>query len=269
MNDMNAPMTDMGNPMAEMGDSTAGMNGSMSGMGDSTMDMSSSMSDMSEPTADVSSPMTNLMQFRSWTASDALLMFTMWSVMMVAMMIPSATPFILLYALVCRKRATASQPFVPSAAFLTGYVVVWIVFSLVATVFQWVLEQAALLSSMLISTSQILGGIVLIAAGIYQGLPYKNVCLRKCRTPVDFLSRYWQPGIRGAFNMGLRHGLFCLGCCWLLMALLFVGGVMNLLWVAAIAIFILVEKLAPFGEVVSRISAALFVVAGAVSLIAV
>lgn len=208
--------------------------------------------------------MAGMAQLRSWMAVDFLLMFSMWAVMMLGMMVPSATPVILLYARVCRRQSNGGQPFAPTGAFFMGYITVWIAFSIAATMLQWGLEQAALLSSMMVSISPLFGGLVLIAAGIYQGMPYKKACLRHCRSPVEFLSTRWRPGVRGALVMGLEHGLYCLGCCWALMILLFVGGVMNLLWVATIAIFVLVEKVAPFGRVVGQVGAVLLVLGGVV-----
>ncbi|MFQ5913889.1 MAG: DUF2182 domain-containing protein [Nitrospinota bacterium] len=197
-----------------------------------------------------------------WTAVDAVLMFVMWAVMMIGMMVPSATPVILLYGLVCRRRGVGGRALAPTGAFFAGYVTVWTVFSVVATAMQWGLERAALLSPMMVSTSPLFSGIVLIAAGLYQWTPYKDACLRRCRSPVEFLSTHWRDGALGAFVMGLEHGAYCLGCCWVLMALLFFGGVMNLLWVAAITVFVLVEKVAPFGRLVGRAGAGLLVLSG-------
>jgi len=199
--------------------------------------------------------MGSMMVLEPWTALDAMFMFLMWAVMMVGMMTPSATPMILLYSMVLRKRAKTENPLIPTAIFFAGYVAVWAVFSAAATAAQWGLERAALLSPMMISTSSIFAGIVLIVAGVYQWSPYKHVCLTRCREPVWFLSRIWRDGAGGAFRMGLVHGAFCLGCCWLLMALLFVGGVMNLLSVAAIMVFVMVEKVAPFGRGIGRAAA--------------
>jgi predicted metal-binding membrane protein len=201
--------------------------------------------------------------FRAWTVSDTLFTFGMWAVMMVAMMLPSAAPVILLYARVVRKRI--EPPYVPTAAFLAGYVAVWALFSAAATALQALLEALALLSPMLVATSALLNAVFLIAAGVYQWLPTKGACLRHCRSPVDFLSRHWQHGSQGAFLMGLRHGVYCVGCCWGLMLLLFVGGVMNLLWLAAIAVFILIEKASHFGQTFGRVSGALLIVFGIVS----
>jgi predicted metal-binding membrane protein len=237
----------------------------------SGMDMTSNMSNMnmgdsaSDMTMDTS--LRELTQLRVWSGTEALLMFSMWAVMMVAMMIPSATPVILLYARVVRQRINIGQPFPPTGAFFLGYVTVWIGFSALATGLQWGLEQLALLTPMLVANSAWLGGGILIIAGVYQWLPSKQVCLRHCRSPIEFLSRHWQHGTSGAFKMGLRHGVYCLGCCWALMLLLFAGGVMNLLWLAAIAIFVLLEKVAPFGQYIGRAGAVLLIAGGVGSII--
>jgi predicted metal-binding membrane protein len=199
--------------------------------------------------------MQSMMALRPWTALDAIFMFLMWAVMMVGMMTPSASPMILLYAMVSRKRAKVDSPLISTAAFFAGYLAVWSAFSAAATGAQWGLERAALLSPMMTSTSAIFAGIVLMAAGLYQWTSYKNACLTRCREPVWFLSRIWRDGTRGAFRMGFVHGAFCLGCCWVLMALLFVGGVMNLLTVAAITVFVIVEKVVPFGRGIGRAAA--------------
>jgi len=191
---------------------------------------------------------------QAWTALDLALLFLMWAVMMAAMMLPSAAPMILLVATVERRRRERASPAVPTAIFAAGYLVVWTAFSAAAAVAQWGLHQAALLSPMMASTSPVLGGLLLVAAGIYQWLPVKSACLSRCRSPVGFLGSEWREGRAGALVMGLRHGLFCLGCCWALMTLLFVAGVMNLLWVAAIAALVLVEKLAPGGARSGRLA---------------
>lgn len=197
----------------------------------------------------------DMMKSAPWTAIDALLMFLMWAVMMLGMMLPSATPVILLYVRVVRHNAKNSDPLIHTSAFFTGYVVVWTVFSAVATILQFVLEQAALLSTMMTSLSPVFAGFVLIIVAVYQWTPYKDACLQRCRSPVSFLSTYWQDGSNGAFQMGLIHGTYCLGCCWALMLLLFVGGVMNLLFIAAITILVLVEKVLPQGRVIGRVAA--------------
>jgi predicted metal-binding membrane protein len=207
-------------------------------------------------------------QIRPWSAVDFVLMFLMWAIMMVGMMVPSAAPMVLLYARVCRTQREKGRPFAPTGAFVAGYVAVWSAFSLAATVLQWALEQAALLSPMMFGTSPILGAGLLIAAGIYQLSPLKHVCLRHCRGPLDFIMRHWRGGTGGAVVMGVEHGAYCVGCCWFLMGLLFVGGVMNLLWVAAIAIFVLIEKVAPQGELAARVGGAALAGAGLVLLLA-
>jgi predicted metal-binding membrane protein len=198
----------------------------------------------------------------AWTPTDFLLTFFMWSVMMVGMMVPSAAPMILLYALIARKQRDKGVVMVPVGLFTLGYIAVWSAFSLTATTLQWGLEQAALLSPMMVATSPLLGGGLLVAAGVYQMTPFKNACLHRCRSPLAFLTTGWRKGPGGAIVMGLEHGAFCLGCCWVIMLLLFVGGVMNLLWVAIIAIFVLVEKVLPQGRIAGRAAGAALVLAG-------
>jgi predicted metal-binding membrane protein len=176
----------------------------------------------------------------------------MWAVMMAAMMLPSAAPMILLFGTIARRRQTTVDSPADAGVFGVGYVVVWAAFSLVAVALQFGLEQAALLSPMMSTTSRALAGAVLIGAGVYQWTPLKQDCLRRCRSPLDFLMTEWREGRRGAFVMGLRHGGYCLGCCWVLMLLLFVGCIMNIAWVAGIAVFVLVEKLAPAGHWIGR-----------------
>ncbi len=193
-------------------------------------------------------------RWQPWSAVEFALMVLMWAVMMVAMMVPSASPMILTFMSVQRDRMAQGNAVVPTSIFLAGYMIAWSAFSLIATLAQWGLHQAALLSPMMVGTSPVSGGLLLIAAGAYQGSRPKSICLSKCRTPLGFLLTEWRDGHRGALVMGLRHGLFCTGCCWVLMALLFVGGVMNLLWIAAIAAFVLIEKIAPQGWHVARVA---------------
>ena len=177
-------------------------------------------------------------------ATELLLLFAMWWVMMVGMMLPSVAPVILTFATVNRNRRARGEPYVPSALFTAGYLLAWGGFSLAATLAQEALERAALLSPMDMTTnSRLLGGLLFLAAGLYQFTPVKLACLRFCRSPLDFVVNHWRDGPDGALRMGITHGLYCLGCCWILMLLLFVGGVMNLLWVAALAIVVLIEKL--------------------------
>ncbi len=189
-----------------------------------------------------------VMQPVAWSAGYAVLMVFMWWIMMVAMMLPSAAPMILLYAAVNRKARERGAPFVPTGVFALGYLAAWGVFSLLAVALQWGLERTALLSSMMVGTSIVLGGLLLIAAGAWQLTPLKHACLKHCRSPLHFLSHHWRKGRWGAFRMGAEHGAFCLGCCWFLMGLLFYGGVMNLYWIVGLAAFVLLEKTAPAGH---------------------
>jgi predicted metal-binding membrane protein len=191
-------------------------------------------------------------QVRSWALLEVVLLLVMWAVMMVAMMLPSAAPMILMFTMINRRRAEQQRPAVRTGIFVLAYVLVWGGFSVLAAVAQWRLQAAALLSPMMVSTSPYLGGGLLLAAGLFQWTPLKEACLIRCRSPLAFLMTEWREGARGALVMGLRHGAYCVGCCWMLMALLFVAGVMNLAWIAAIALFVLVEKVAPGGRWISR-----------------
>jgi predicted metal-binding membrane protein len=193
--------------------------------------------------------------------------FAMWWVMMLGMMLPSAAPMILTFAALQRRKRERAQPYVPTAMFVAGYLVVWGVFSLAATAAQWALQQGALLSPMLALTSPLAGGVLFILAGIYQLTPLKNACLHQCRSPFAFVLNHWRDGRYGALHMGASHGLYCLGCCWALMALLFVGGAMNLLWIAALTLLVAMEKLAPKGELLAKALGALMIGAGAAQLI--
>ena len=203
-----------------------------------------------------------------WTLGWAVLVLVMWAVMMAAMMLPSAAPIILLYAAIARRSSERGEPTGASGAFAFGYIAVWVAFSLAATVLQYGLEKVALMSPLMQTTSIALAGTVLIAAGLYQWTPLKQACLRHCRSPLDFIVTYWRPGARGAFVMGLRHGAYCVGCCWLLMLLLFVGGVMNFAWIAGVTLFVLIEKLVPAGHWIGRGAGILLVVWGTVTLLA-
>ncbi len=188
--------------------------------------------------------------------------FAMWWVMMLGMMLPSAAPMVLTFAGLQRRKRGRREPYVPTAIFVAGYLVVWGAFSLAATAVQWVLEQNGLLSPMLGLAGRMLGGAVFILAGIYQFTPLKSACLRQCRSPFAFVLNHWRDGWVGALRMGAGHGLYCLGCCWVLMALLFAVGVMNLVWVAAIAAFVFAEKLLPGGVWVGRIGGGAMAVFG-------
>ena len=195
-------------------------------------------------------------------AVDLLVLFAMWLVMMVGMMLPSVAPVILTFATVNRNRRARDEPYVPAALFTAGYLLAWVGFSLAATLAQWALERAALLSPMdMTMDSRLLGGLLFLAAGLYQFTPVKLACLSFCRSPLDFIVNHWQDGSGGAVRMGMTHGLYCLGCCWILMLLLFVGGVMNLLWVAALAGVVLIEKVTA-GPWIGRIGGALLAAYG-------
>lgn len=204
----------------------------------------------------------DMMETATWTPAYFTLMFFMWWLMMVAMMLPSATPMILLASALNRRADPGRSPFGPSSAFLTGYLLVWSVFSLLAVLLQCLLQKTELLSGMLYITNPGLSAILLIIAGTWQFTPLKQSCLRHCRGPIDFLTRNRRPGITGATVMGLQHGLFCLGCCWFLMVLLFVGGVMNLYWIAGLAIYVWIEKVMVAGVKISSIMGAILIAWG-------
>ena len=191
-----------------------------------------------------------------WGGSAWTLMIAMWWIMMIAMMTPSAAPTILLYARVYRHALAQGQlqgRFAPIGAFAAGYLSVWLVFSIAAAMLHWTLQHAGLISAMMMgSQSRWLSGTVLIGAGLYQISPLKEVCLRHCRSPASFLSRHWRPNSLGALRLGAIHGAYCVGCCWMLMALLFVGGVMNLAWIAALALLVLAEKVLLLGRWIGR-----------------
>lgn len=200
----------------------------------------------------------------TWDARYAALMFGMWAAMMLGMMLPSAAPAILLYG---RVVGSGAQSLLKNYVFAGGYLLVWGVFSLAATLLQWLLSVSGLLSPMMESNSHWLAGSILLAAGIYQWTPIKKTCLAACRAPAVFITNHFRSGIAGALRMGIDHGLFCLGCCWVLMLLLFVGGVMSLSWIAALTVFVLLEKLAPLGAQGGRLSGLLMILAGALVLV--
>ena len=200
-----------------------------------------------------------------WTALEFAFVFAMWAVMMVGMMAPSAAPMILMYARVGRQRQAESKLLAATGWFAAGYFLAWIGFSLAATFLQWVAERAALLDSQVASASNMFGGIVVIAAGAYQWTPLKDVCLAQCQSPFQFLMRHggFRGDLLGCLLLGLRHGGYCVGCCWVLMALLFVGGVMNVLWIALLSLLVLLEKLTPVGRWIARAAGIACVAAGA------
>jgi predicted metal-binding membrane protein len=202
-----------------------------------------------------------------WTYIDFILLFLMWLVMMIAMMTPSVSPLILVFARINRQRKQQDHPFVNAAFLMTGYFLAWAAFSLVATMLQWLLQQKSLLSPDMITTSKIFGSIVLIVSGIFQFTPLKQVCLAHCRSPLDFVLQHWKEGKQGALRMGIENGFYCLGCCWMLMVLLFVTGIMNLLWVSIIALFVLVEKILSQIKLVPYVAGTFLIVYGILVLI--
>jgi predicted metal-binding membrane protein len=178
----------------------------------------------------------------------------MWWAMMIGMMLPSAAPMTLTFATVNRRRRELGTPYVPTAVFVAGYLLAWGAFSVAATAVQWALGHTA---------SPLAGGVLFVAAGLYQLTPLKHACLRRCRSPLAFVLEHWHEGTAGALRMGAQHGVYCLGCCALLMALLFVGGAMNLAWAAAIAAWVLAEKLLPAGAALARGAGVMAVLFGA------
>ena len=207
-----------------------------------------------------------------WTSAYWVIMLLMWWVMMIAMMTPSAAPMILLYARPMRYARGTDQVgkgVVPAAAFVSGYLLAWFGFSFFATVLQRGLEASGGISAMwMASKSEGLSAAILILAGVYQLSPWKHRCLNHCRNPAEFLSQHRRAGRLGAVGMGMEHGAFCVGCCWVLMALLFVGGIMNVLWIAVLAIVVLMEKLAPHGPWFARVTGIVLLAWGVATLAA-
>ena len=196
-----------------------------------------------------------------WTLADLGVVFIMWSAMMIAMMLPSATPMLLVYRQLAAR--AVAYPDAQSAFFAAGYALVWTLFSAAATLAQWGLHSLALLSPAMSLDGPRLGGLLLVVTGVYQWTALKRSCLAGCAAPLEFLSRHWQASRFGAWRMGLLHGIYCVGCCWMLMALLFVYGVMNLFWIGALTLYVLVEKLLPPRRWWPRLSGALLIAWGA------
>jgi predicted metal-binding membrane protein len=197
-----------------------------------------------------------------WTAGYFALTLFMWSAMMAAMMLPSAAPMVLTFATIAARRRERGQAHVPTAVFVAGYLAVWSAFSLGATLLQWALQSLGLVDEMMENASPALAGALLLAAGLYQWSALKLACLAKCRSPFEFILTEWRDGVAGALRMGLRHGLFCLGCCWALMLLLFAAAVMHVAWVGALALLVALEKLGPRPELVRKASGAALALAG-------
>jgi len=194
--------------------------------------------------------------------------FIMWLLMMIAMMLPSAAPMILLYGKLARGARAQGAALAPTAIFAFVYLTTWAAFSIAAAIAQLLLIRMGFVSEMTLAFGNWrIGGALLIAAGLYQFTPLKRACLESCRSPMSFLMRLWRPSWTGAVRIGLAHGLYCLGCCALLMALLFVFGVMNQAWVAALSLFVLTEKLLPFGSRIGTLGGFIAVCVGAVMMI--
>jgi predicted metal-binding membrane protein len=218
------------------------------GMGMSAVEMTR-MSQVEMPGAEPEDGIAVMAMTRApWTLGYAVLMFFMWCVMQMAMMLPTAAPMLLLFATVNRRQRDSGHTSVPTGIFALGYLAAWAGFSLVVVMLQWAFDRAGILSPMLVTTNATFGGFILLAAGLYQLTPLKHTCLHYCRSPHAFLTARWRPGARGALRMGLVHGAFCVGCCWLLMGLMFFGGLMNLYWIAGLAVFVLFEKTVPSGH---------------------
>ena len=202
------------------------------------------------------------MMTRRWDFTHLALLFGMWVVMMAGMMLPSAAPTLLLYAGVVRRSPDRDRARAHVYAFAGGYLLVWTAFSLLATALQRLLASWLWLTPMMETRDRALGGVLLILAGAYQLTPFKRACLASCRSPAAFIAEHWKRGVAGGFRLGLVHGSYCLGCCWALMLLLFVGGVMNLWWIAGLTVFVLLEKLAPLGARGGRLMGWLLVALG-------
>lgn len=200
----------------------------------------------------------------AWSFASVMAIWSMWALMMAAMMLPSALPMILTFVQLGSRSGERTR----SLGFVTAYLVVWFAFSVAATAAQWGLQALGWIDQMIVSTSALLNGLLLLVAGAYQFSPLKRLCLAGCRSPLAFIVGEWRSGMLGAFVMGVRHGLLCVGCCWALMALLFVGGVMSLAWIAALSIAVAVEKLAPGGARVATVFGVALIVAGTVRLLA-
>ena len=213
---------------------------------------------------DRASPLAQLMMPMdpAWSVGNILAVFMMWSAMMMAMMLPAAAPMVLTFISLCRQKHLSGHAWI----FVIAYLVIWSIFSAGATTLHWGLQSTGLITPMMASSSIWLTGLLLMVAGIVQFTPLKGVCLRHCRTPMGFLLTDWRDGAAGAWHMGFKHGLFCLGCCWALMSLLFVAGVMNLAWVAALTAAVVIEKLHPAGVNIGKYLGAILIVTGIVQI---
>ena len=203
----------------------------------------------------------------AWTLGSAVSCFTMWISMMVAMMLPATAPMVDAFATIARRRRSRGQPYTPAFVFIAGYCLAWGGFSAAATLAQWQLYRAALLTPTMANTSPALAGAALLIAGLYQFTPVKHACLRACRGPLVVIAAHWREGHAGALRMGVAHGLICVGCCWAVMALMFCVSVMDLRWAAALAVYAAAEKLVPGGDTIIAPAFGSAALAGAAALI--
>ena len=214
---------------------------------------------------DMYGPMTSVsawMMTDNWDLTHLTLLFAMWVVMMAGMMLPSAAPAVFLYAAVIRKSPEVRRTRVHVYAFAAGYLLSWTAFSLIATILQRILARYLLLTPMMVIRDRGITSALLVGAGLYQLTGFKRSCLACCRSPAAFIAQHWKSGVSGGLGLGFVHGLYCLGCCWALMLLLFAGGVMNLWCIGALTIFVLLEKLAPLGAQGGRLSGFLMILLG-------
>ncbi|CAM3993028.1 DUF2182 domain-containing protein [Pseudoalteromonas byunsanensis] len=206
----------------------------------------------------------NMEPVADWTATDLLMLFIMWAVMMAGMMLPSAVPVILLIERVTQQRIASHQAYTPTIVFTFGYILAWCFYSVLITLLQYGLHQIDLLTPMMNSAYQSFSALILIAAGVYQFSSFKQNCLKLCRSPFSILNSHWQGSIKGAIMLGLKQGSYCVGCCWLLMMILFVSGVMNIKWILILTLVVIIEKLAPSGsaELISKFLGAALIIFG-------
>jgi len=215
--------------------------------------------DMNHPLAQLMMPLDPV-----WSLGNIIAIFVMWSAMMIAMMLPAAAPMVLTFISLCQHKRQAGRAWI----FVAAYLAIWAAFSVGATALHWGLQTTNLITPMMASNSIWLTGILLVVAGAVQFTRLKEVCLRHCRTPMGFLLTEWRDGAAGAWRMGFKHGLLCLGCCWALMGLLFVAGVMNLAWVAALTVAVVIEKLHPAGVRIGKYLGGILIVSGIVQIAA-
>ncbi|MFT5975743.1 MAG: putative metal-binding membrane protein [Gammaproteobacteria bacterium] len=214
--------------------------------------------DMTHPLAKLMMPMSP-----AWSMGNMMAIFIMWAVMMMAMMLPSATPMVLTFVRLCRHKHQILHGWI----FVAAYLVIWSGFSAAATALHWWLQTTGLLSPMMTSSSMWFTAILLLVAGVVQFTPLKDACLRHCRTPMGYLLTEWKDGAVGAWRMGVKHGLICLGCCWALMGLLYVAGVMNLVWVAALTTVVIIEKLHPAGVKIGKFLGGALIALGIIQIV--